>query len=245
MVTWGHHIFALDNLEQFRPMLCCLIWRMWFFCIYVNELKTADNAWYWPHIAFTTPSSACWCVILFSFWGSNMTLFCSFKVPAWYACWYSEMTSNPQSTQKRNTTSLSHYICLAYKIRTKKGQLYLAQVGVLRPEYRETGRGMNSGIVKLPIQFQWFDYLFGFGLKKFSSWFMLLKRPHSSKIMLNLKQLVYLVYHSYMIIIPLLNVLMQRKLLSTYEIDSETTNHGVESNKILQDDQTKDRAQLG
>ena len=74
---------------------------------------------------------------------------------------------------------------------------------------------------------------------------MLLKRPHSSKIMLNLKQLVYLVYHSYMIIIPLLYVLMQRKLLSTYEIDSETTNHGVESNKIPQDDQTKDRAQLG
>ncbi|KAL6320604.1 hypothetical protein AAG906_008604 [Vitis piasezkii] len=36
-----------------------------------------------------------------------------------------------------------------------------------------------------------------------------------------------------------------RKLLSTYEIDSETTNDGVESNKILQDDQTKDRAQLG
>lgn len=56
---------------------------------------------------------------------------------------------------------------------------------------------------------------------------------------------VYLVYHSYMIIIPLLYVLMQRKLLSTYEIDSETTSHGVESNKIPQDDQTKDRAQLG
>ncbi|RVW41930.1 Protein REVEILLE 6 [Vitis vinifera] len=37
----------------------------------------------------------------------------------------------------------------------------------------------------------------------------------------------------------------ERKLLSTYEIDSETTNHGVESNKIPQDDQTKDRAQLG
>ena len=76
-------------------------------------------------------------------------------------------------------------------------------------------------------------------------------RPHIfafdnfGKFMPVLCCLVYLMYQSYMIIIPLFYSLMQRKLLATYEIDSETVNHGVESNKLPQDDQTKSRAQPG